>query len=495
MITPTVRANTGASRLELDANRKSGGHRREHCRGVPAAAGEHERDRREQEEHADDVVAGAAGLRGVHHRRGHQQCDAEHGRGAGAAGAADAPRRRQRPAQPQQVERRRQGVVAQQHDPEAVQHLGGRWIERRQVLDVGEPQRGDMAGLRERRGPGKVVPQRVERPHAHVVGLKRGRRPLGQHRDRGDDRDTRAGDLKAAAIRGAAARSGMPGLTFGGEPGGAESDGHARCGDRPEREPADAPEHLEDRDQHGQRGHRLGEAGERPGPIGQPPAADRDRSEQQRGSDQEQRDRAQRVAPGAHRAPGETLPRAGDRLGTLELDPMTGRRLGRPVVAALAALAIAVALAGCGGGGETHQPTATQLPLVDGANVVAQVRQCDKGANAYCAIELVVDRPALQDLDGPGRRGARQAPQPRLDRRHRRHRRTRRPPSRPGHKLRVTYATASGDLRGVDLGSIQRSRRIALALSRALFDHAPAMSRDARGRRFLTPSRRRRRRR
>ena len=36
---------------------------------------------------------------------------------------------------------RRQGVVAQQHDPEAVQHLGGGRIERRQVLDVGEPQR------------------------------------------------------------------------------------------------------------------------------------------------------------------------------------------------------------------------------------------------------------------------------------------------------------------------------------------------------------------
>ena len=154
---------------------------------------------------------------------------------------------------------------------------------------------------------------------------------------------------------------------------------------------------------------------------------------------------------------------------------MTGRRLGRPVVAVLAALAIAALLAGCGGGGETHQPTATQLPLVDGANVVAQVRQCDKGANAYCAIELVVTDPRYRtstDL---------------VDEEHdklRSHGWTggtgdtsdQKTADSPANKLRVTYATASGDLRGVDLGSIQRSRRITLALSRALFDQAPAMS-------------------
>ena len=52
----------------------------------------------------------------------------------------------------------------EQHDPEAVQHLGRGRIERRQVLDVGEPERRDVAGLRERRGPRQVVPERVERP-------------------------------------------------------------------------------------------------------------------------------------------------------------------------------------------------------------------------------------------------------------------------------------------------------------------------------------------
>jgi hypothetical protein len=159
-------------------------------------------------------------------------------------------------------------------------------------------------------------------------------------------------------------------------------------------------------------------------------------------------------------------------LGTLELDPMTGRRL---VVAALAALGISVALAGCGGGGKPHEPTAAQVPLVDGASVVAQVRQCDKGANAYCAIEMVVTDPRYrtstdlvdqehQKLRSHGWTGGEgdTADQKAAD--------------SPGHKLRVTYATASGDLRGVDLGSIQRSRKITLALSRALFDQAPAMS-------------------
>lgn len=153
---------------------------------------------------------------------------------------------------------------------------------------------------------------------------------------------------------------------------------------------------------------------------------------------------------------------------------MTGRRLG-PVVVAVAALAIAVALAGCGGGGKTHGPNLGQLPLVDGVSVMAQVRQCDRGANAYCAIEMVVTDPSLRtstDL---------------VDQEHEKLRShgwtggagdtaMQKAADSPGHKLRVTYATASGDLRGVDLGSIQRSRKITLALSRAMFNRAPAMS-------------------
>jgi hypothetical protein len=46
----------------------------------------------------------------------------------------------------------------------------------------------------------------------------------------------------------------------------------------------------------------------------------------------------------------------------------------------------------------------------------------------------------------------------------------------PGDKLRVTYATAYGDLKDIELGWITRARAISLALSRAIFDRAAAMS-------------------
>ena len=46
----------------------------------------------------------------------------------------------------------------------------------------------------------------------------------------------------------------------------------------------------------------------------------------------------------------------------------------------------------------------------------------------------------------------------------------------PGHKLRVTYATPSGDLRDIVLGSIKRSRQLTLALSHVMFVRSAAMS-------------------
>ncbi len=141
----------------------------------------------------------------------------------------------------------------------------------------------------------------------------------------------------------------------------------------------------------------------------------------------------------------------------------------------MALLALAAAAAGCGAGGKRHGPDVAQLPLVHGASVVARVRQCDRGANAFCAIELVVtDRRYKTSSDlvdaqhaqlrkhgwtgGSGDTGDQKAA------------------DSPGHKLRVTYGTASGDLKDVDLGSIERPRKITLALSRTLFDQAPAMS-------------------
>ena len=49
-------------------------------------------------------------------------------------------------------------------------------------------------------------------------------------------------------------------------------------------------------------------------------------------------------------------------------------------------------------------------------------------------------------------------------------------PIRPGHKLRLTYAIASLDLKDIDLGWIKRSPKIGLALSRAMFDRASSIS-------------------
>ena len=157
---------------------------------------------------------------------------------------------------------------------------------------------------------------------------------------------------------------------------------------------------------------------------------------------------------------------------------MTAGRLGvrsRALVALIALAALGVVIAGCGSSGGNRRPDLAQLPLVNGANVIAQVHSCDRGKNAYCAIELVVvDRSYKNSTDlvkeehaqlrahgwtgGQGDFSQQKAA------------------DSPGHKLRVTYATASGDLRGVDLGTIQRPRPITLALSRAMFDQSPAMS-------------------
>lgn len=116
-----------------------------------------------------------------------------------------------------------------------------------------------------------------------------------------------------------------------------------------------------------------------------------------------------------------------------------------------------------------------QLPLVKGATIVSQVRTCDKGANAFCAIALVVvdrhyknsDDLLLGEHDqllSHGWSGA--------------HGDTKneRAADSPGHQMRLTYATATGDLQGVELGQIKRPGRIWVALSHTLFDQVPALS-------------------
>ncbi len=140
-----------------------------------------------------------------------------------------------------------------------------------------------------------------------------------------------------------------------------------------------------------------------------------------------------------------------------------------------AGLLALVALSGCGPGSSRSVPDLAQLPLVSGTSIVAQARQCDKGKAAYCAVEIVlvgrlykssqdllgVERERLVTL-GWMREGADTGNEHAAD--------------SPGHKLRVTYATAIGDLTGIDLGWIKRPRRITLALSRAVFQRTAALS-------------------
>jgi hypothetical protein len=137
--------------------------------------------------------------------------------------------------------------------------------------------------------------------------------------------------------------------------------------------------------------------------------------------------------------------------------------------------AAALATAACGQSGASRAPALSGVPLTGGTRVVANVRSCDRGANPYCAVQLVVvggrygssmallarEQGRLRQLgwtSGAGDTGVEQSA------------------DSPGHKLRLTYATASNDLMAIDLGWIQRRRPIALALSAELFDRAPAIS-------------------
>jgi hypothetical protein len=141
----------------------------------------------------------------------------------------------------------------------------------------------------------------------------------------------------------------------------------------------------------------------------------------------------------------------------------------------LALLALVVGLAGCGTKATTPSPSLGELPLVGGASIVAQVRQCDKGANAFCAIELVVVAPRFAssvELVKSERNRLRKlgwtgvAPDDGQQR----------AAESPAQKLRITYATAAADLLGIDLEWIKRPHPITLALARAMFDRSPAMS-------------------
>ncbi len=149
---------------------------------------------------------------------------------------------------------------------------------------------------------------------------------------------------------------------------------------------------------------------------------------------------------------------------------MIARRLG-----VAGALAVAVALGGCGSSTADRTPTVSAVPLVPGAKIGTQVRECDQGSRAYCTIELVVldsRYPSSDILAHDESHVLRKAGWSLADG----DTSTETAANSPGHKLRLTYSTAADDLQQIDLGQITRPTPITHALSSSIFDQTPAMS-------------------
>lgn len=139
----------------------------------------------------------------------------------------------------------------------------------------------------------------------------------------------------------------------------------------------------------------------------------------------------------------------------------------------ICAVAASALLSGCGGGDRT--PDLRGLPLISNLQIAGRARVCDKGANAYCALELV--------FVGRGYASARDMlrAERRLLKRHG-WTKVNAPVGQelaadsPGDHLRVTYATASQELEAIDLGWVKRPRHITLTLSRQIFAHSSALA-------------------
>jgi len=140
--------------------------------------------------------------------------------------------------------------------------------------------------------------------------------------------------------------------------------------------------------------------------------------------------------------------------------------------AAVPVALLAASLAGCGQSTRLENP---QVPLVSGARVVQQIRRCDEGSSAFCALDMVVvntryrsagdflvdERRYLKHLGWTLQEGEIGQERTAVS---------------PGHEFRIVYATASGDLLALDEGWVQRPPPISMALSKVLFDRQPAIS-------------------
>lgn len=146
----------------------------------------------------------------------------------------------------------------------------------------------------------------------------------------------------------------------------------------------------------------------------------------------------------------------------------------RALRASAAALLTLLVLTACGGSGN-HYPDVAKLPLLSGTQIVVQAHECDPGASAFCAVELVVvdkDFDTSADLllaeraylhaHGWTGAGGDTGDESAAD--------------SPDHKLRVTYATPGGDLKAGAFNQIKRPQAVVLGLSRAIFNRQAALS-------------------
>jgi hypothetical protein len=134
-----------------------------------------------------------------------------------------------------------------------------------------------------------------------------------------------------------------------------------------------------------------------------------------------------------------------------------------------------VAVAGCGQGSTSSSLNLQQVPLVPGAKIMSTSTQCDRGSNPFCAIEAVIVDPRFKSS------GALVATEDR-----RLHQFGWKSSAgddgdevaadSPGQKLRVTFASAVGDLIGIDEKWITRSGEITTALDQTVLKRTPAMS-------------------
>jgi hypothetical protein len=141
----------------------------------------------------------------------------------------------------------------------------------------------------------------------------------------------------------------------------------------------------------------------------------------------------------------------------------------------LATSACALTVAGCGQSSGSRKLPVDGVPLANGARVVARAHSCDRGAHAYCALQLVVvgsrfrssvdlltsEESRLRKLGWTSTVG--DTPKERSS-------------DSPGHRLRLSLGLAPDDLLSWDQGQIKRRPGIARALARALFTREPALS-------------------